>query len=314
MTYLDVSEEEGDVQEDDEYDGDDQHLLGPPVRDLSHTRREEIVDGLDDDEAVGDRLVEHIGEHVDRSKRSNVGRPRSRDAGRGGGGGPAARANRSARRPRRARQPVSRQRSDLPRHVPKHHPRKKNGCGRPSRGERSRSLCLVSWWRTTRRALPTTRARIDAHRRRSSDDMSPLNEIQPAAAPDASPASVKPALDAPSRAGIGDRRGERRGAPPRALDGHPAQGPPRVQHLRHRRVPREELAPSRRPRDRRRPRPGRAVLPAVRRARGGFGPEGSEPSRPPRGVPRAWPQPRRRETRARGAPRRRHRRRRVRPR
>ena len=120
MTYLDVSEEEGDVQEDDEYDGDDQHLLGPPVRDLSHTRREEIVDGLDDDEAVGDRLVEHIGEHVDRSKRSNVGRPRSRDAGRGGGGGPAARANRSARRPRRARQPVSRQRSDLPRHVPKH--------------------------------------------------------------------------------------------------------------------------------------------------------------------------------------------------
>ena len=76
---------------------------------------------------------------------------------------------------------------------------KKNGCGRPSRGERSRSLCLVSWWRTTRRALPTTRARIDAHRRRSSDDMSPLNEIQPAAAPDASPASVKPALDAPPR-------------------------------------------------------------------------------------------------------------------
>ena len=55
----------------------------------------------------------------------------------------------------------------------------------------------MSWWRTTRRALPTTRARIDAHRRRSSDDMSPLNEIQPAAAPDASPASVKPALDAP---------------------------------------------------------------------------------------------------------------------
>ena len=45
--------------------------------------------------------------------------------------------------------------------------------------------------------MPTTRARIDAHRRRSSDDMSPLNEIQPAAAPDASPASVKPALDAP---------------------------------------------------------------------------------------------------------------------
>ena len=98
-----------------------------------------------------------------------------------------------------------------------------------------------------------------------------------------------------------------------ALDGHSAQGPPRVQHLRRRRVPREELAPSRRPRDRRRPRPGRAVIPAVRRARGGFGPEGSEPSRPPRGVPRAWPQPRWRETRARGAPHRRHRRRRVRP-
>lgn len=55
----------------------------------------------------------------------------------------------------------------------------------------------MSWWRTTQRALPTTRARIDAHRRRSSNDMSPLNEIQPAAAPDASPASVKPALDAP---------------------------------------------------------------------------------------------------------------------
>ena len=47
------------------------------------------------------------------------------------------------------------------------------------------------------RIADDARARIDAHRRRSSDDMSPLNEIQPAAAPDASPASVKPALDAP---------------------------------------------------------------------------------------------------------------------
>ena len=78
MTYLDVSEEEGDVQEDDEYDGDDQHLLGPPVRDLSHTRREEIVDGLDDDEAVGD-LVEYRRtcrsvEAVERRKTAFTGR------------------------------------------------------------------------------------------------------------------------------------------------------------------------------------------------------------------------------------------------
>ena len=268
MTYLDVSEEEGDVQEDDEYDGDDQHLLGPPVRDLSHTRREEIVDGLDDDEAVGDR-VEHIGEHVDRSKRSNVGRPRSRDAGRDGGGGPAARANRSARRPRRARQPVSRQRSDLPRHVPKHHLEgKKNGCGRPSRGERSKSLCLVSWWRTTRRAHCRRRARASTHTAAARPTTCPPSmRSNPRRRPTRRPRRSSP-RSTPLPRRLGDRRGERRGAPPRALDGHPAQGPPRVQHLRHRRVPREELAPSRRPRDRRRPRRGTR--------------------RPPRRPPRPW--------------------------
>ena len=42
------------------------------------------------------------------------------------------------------------------------------------------------------------RARASTHTvRRSSDDMSPLKEVQPTAAPDASPAPVKPAHDAP---------------------------------------------------------------------------------------------------------------------